>query len=190
MTTTKTNYFADCTTLEELKSRYHELARKYHPDNGGDVETMKEVNAEFDRMHGLLKNTHKKADGTTWTAEAGSKAENKEAPEEFRDMINNLLKHNLTIEIIGCFVWVYGDTKAVKDELKAMGFRWHSKKLSWYLKPEDYKRRSRKEYSMEEIRSMYTVHGVFYGHEDGNAGRTTRPAFQPQRNEYQPAPVL
>lgn len=174
----KTNFFADCQTLEELKSKYHKLARENHPDNGGDVEIMKQINAEFDFMHGQLKNTHRKADGTTWTAQPGTKYENNEKPEEFRDIIDKLLRHNLTIEIIGCFVWVTGDTKKVKDDLKAWGFKWHSKKISWYLAPADYKKRSKKEYSFEEIRDMYGSRGVFHGKEEE------------KENEFQPAPVF
>ena len=40
--------FKDCRTLEELKKKYHELVLKHHPDRGGDLETMKAINAEFD----------------------------------------------------------------------------------------------------------------------------------------------
>lgn len=176
---TRTNFFAGCQTLEELKARYHKLARQHHPDNGGDPETMKAINAEFDEMHSKLKNTHRKKDGSTWTAAEDSKAATNEKPEEFRAMIDELLRHNLTIEIIGCFVWVYGDTKPVKDILKAYGFRWHSSKLSWYLKPEDYKRRSRKEYSFDEIRDMYGTRGKWTGHDDGNTPRGPRPTLDP-----------
>jgi hypothetical protein len=65
----------------------------------------------------------------------------------------------ITIEIIGCFVWVTGDTKPNKDRLKALGFRWHSTKNMWYLKPETYRRKSRRDYDMEEIRGMYGTSG-------------------------------
>jgi hypothetical protein len=68
---------------------------------------------------------------------------------------------NIIIEIIGCFVWVTGDTKPNKDRLKALKFQWHSKKTAWYLKPEDYRKRSRKDYDLDEIRSMYGTSGEF-----------------------------
>jgi len=35
-------------TLDELKAEYRRLAKENHPDLGGDTETMKEINAEFD----------------------------------------------------------------------------------------------------------------------------------------------
>lgn len=39
-------FFATCATLEELRKVYRRLAVQYHPDLGGDTETMKQINAE------------------------------------------------------------------------------------------------------------------------------------------------
>jgi len=66
---------------------------------------------------------------------------------------------NIIIEIIGCFVWVTGNTRIYKEKLKELKFQWHSKKIAWYLKPEDYHRKSRREYGLEEIRQMYGTSG-------------------------------
>ena len=41
-------YFKNCTTKEECKKLYKKLAFIHHPDRGGDTETMKAINAEFD----------------------------------------------------------------------------------------------------------------------------------------------
>lgn len=35
------------TTIESLKQQYRELAKKHHPDKGGNAEAMKEVNLEY-----------------------------------------------------------------------------------------------------------------------------------------------
>ena len=43
-------YFDHCQNLNELKSSYKKLAMKHHPDMGGGEATMKEVNAEHDRV--------------------------------------------------------------------------------------------------------------------------------------------
>lgn len=139
-------------TLEELKKMYRKLALANHPDCGGDVETMKEVNAEYDTLFVMLKNTHKNKDGKTYTKETD------EAPSYFRELINALIKMNgVAIEVIGIFVWVSGNTKAHKEELKKLGFKWHSKKECWYKAPEGYRRSGNKEYSMNDIRDMYGV---------------------------------
>ncbi|WP_446788125.1 DnaJ domain-containing protein, partial [Macellibacteroides fermentans] len=37
-------YFDGCKDEQEIKARYRDLAKKYHPDLGGDLETMKAVN--------------------------------------------------------------------------------------------------------------------------------------------------
>ena len=41
-------------TLDELKTEYRRLAKENHPDLGGDTETMKEINAEFDLAFRIL----------------------------------------------------------------------------------------------------------------------------------------
>lgn len=39
-------YFSSCRSLDELKAEYRRLTLKYHPDVGGDFETMKEINLD------------------------------------------------------------------------------------------------------------------------------------------------
>ena len=48
-------YFAQCKTLDDLKKEFRRLAMIHHPDRGGDVETMKEINNEYDMMFPVLK---------------------------------------------------------------------------------------------------------------------------------------
>ena len=143
-------------TLEELKAQYRKLAMKHHPDKGGDTETMKKVNVEYDLLFPKLKDVHKTKDGQTYTA---NKTTN-ETAEDFKDLINVLMRmDDIIIEIIGCFVWVTGDTKPHREHLKELKFQWHSKKYAWYLKPDNYYRKSHREYGLDEIRSMYGTSG-------------------------------
>jgi hypothetical protein len=37
-----------------IKAGYRDLAKKYHPDAGGDNEQMKELNASYDALNGAL----------------------------------------------------------------------------------------------------------------------------------------
>ena len=146
-------------TLEELKKQYRELAQKHHPDSGGDIEIMKVINCEYDLLFPKLKDIHQTKDGTTYTA----KQSNTETANQFKDLISELMKmDDIIIEVIGCFVWVTGNTKPYKEKLKELKFKWHSKKFAWYSKPEDYKRRSRKDYDLDEIRSMYGTSGSIH----------------------------
>jgi curved DNA-binding protein CbpA len=152
-----TNYFNPTPrTLEELKKQYRELAMQHHPDMvGGSDESMKAVNAEYDNLFPKLKNIHQNKDGETYTKETA------ETPEFFKDLINDLMSmDNIIIEIIGCFVWLTGNTRPYKDRLKALNFKWHMKKSAWYLAPEDYRKRSRKNYELDEIRAMYGTSGA------------------------------
>lgn len=149
-------YFNNPKTLEDLKKQYRELAFKYHPDHGGSNEEMKVVNFEYELFFPRLKNIHKNKDNEIYTA----KNDTTETPEQFIDLINELMKmDNIVIEIIGCFVWVTGNTKIYKDKLKELKFQWHSKKIAWYLKPEDYHKRNSKIYDLNEIRAMYGTNG-------------------------------
>lgn len=80
-----------------------------------------------------------------------------ETPQEFQWLIAVLLKlGGIEIIIIGCFVWITGDTKPHKERLKTLGFRWHSKKRCWYKSPDGYRRWGKGEYTMDEIRGMYS----------------------------------
>ena len=149
----KTTYFNNPQTLEELKAQYKKLAFKYHPDReGGNLEAMKAINAEYDSLFKILKNTHKTKEGKVYEKQT------QEAPSDFKDLINQLIKMvGCHIEIIGLFIWVSGETKPHKDSLKALGFRWHSTKKVWYKAPQDYKKYTKTKYNMNEIRSMYGV---------------------------------
>jgi len=149
-------YFNNPQTLEELKKQYRALAQKHHPDSGGNADTMKEINNEYDKLFPRLKNVHKNKDGETYTKE------NAETVDQFKDLITQLMKmDNIVIEVIGCFVWVTGETKPHKEQLKELRFKWHSKKSAWYLAPEDYKRRSHKDYDLDTIRNMYGTSGQY-----------------------------
>lgn len=44
------SYFEGCTSKEQCKDRYRELAMQHHPDKGGDVETMKQVNIQYKKI--------------------------------------------------------------------------------------------------------------------------------------------
>lgn len=49
-------YFKNIKSYEDLKAQYKELLKANHPDNGGDVEIMKEINVQFDSLFAIWKN--------------------------------------------------------------------------------------------------------------------------------------
>lgn len=145
---------AEVETLEELKQVYKKLALIHHPDRGGDEEIMKQLNNEYDDLFDKLKNTHKNSEGEFYTKET------EEVSEEWRELISKLLKLKMIaveIEVIGSFLWVSGNTRPYKEQLgkNGLGLRWSNKKKAWYKSPKGYRRFTRKEYDMKDIRTMY-----------------------------------
>ena len=143
-------YFKDCNTKEECKKLYKKLAFMYHPDRGGDTETMKAINAEFDYVieNNIFKSSKK-----------DTKKDYDFSSSQFKDIIEALIKlEGIEIEITGCFIWVTGNTYPQKDIIKSLGFRYSKNKKAWYIAPAEYfaqKRSYKKSYSMNDIRSKY-----------------------------------
>ncbi len=139
-------------TLEELKKQYKQLAVKHHPDKGGNTADMQEINAEYDRLFELLKNTHKDAEGQTYTTQT----ETTETANDFKEIIEKLIQFSgIHIEICGSWVWVTGCTIVYKEELKNMKFRWSKSKVAWYYHREEYRKCTKRTYTLDEIRDLY-----------------------------------
>lgn len=142
------SFFNNCNTLEEAKKMFYKLAKQFHPDKGGDVETMKKINNEYDFV------TAKLAKGEQFKEE--EQGEQFEMAQEYRDKIFSLINvPGIIIEICGLWIWITGDTRTVKEELKELGFFWAKKKLAWYWRPESAKVNNRSPYSLDEIRQKY-----------------------------------
>ena len=152
-------WFKDIKTLEELKKLYHKLIMKYHPDRGGDKATAQQIISEYEEVFERVKNTHYSAKN-----ERFYEKKTDEVPQEFINIIEQLIHMDgVVAEIVGCFVWLSGNTKPYKELLKSMGFKWHSKKLMWYLAPKGYKPSAPNMFSYDEIKSYYGVRGRYEG---------------------------
>ena len=125
--------------INEAKKIYKNLAKKLHPDMvGGDEESFKLLNAIYTDLieHKIYFSNDFKIDV------------------ELEKVISLILHfENITIELVGSWVWVSGDTKEIKDKLKELGFKWASKKKMWFYG--EMKGRNPQEKSMEEIKSKY-----------------------------------
>lgn len=101
-------YFNTCHTLDELKKEYRRLAMENHPDRGGDAETMKAINAEYDNLFPLFKlrynqtaaqPTHETAESTrhefyTQNGWAGENYEPGRSLKEIAQLVRSYIKRN------------------------------------------------------------------------------------------------
>jgi len=133
-------WFTNCKCIEDVKSLYRKLCFQYHPDlhpGAENEQAMKEINAEYEKAFNKYRDIHRNSDGGTYTKKP--EPEKVEIPEEFQKIINALIHiPNITIDLVGIFIWITGNTYPYKDVLKNLGFKWGSKKRAWYWHPEYY----------------------------------------------------
>lgn len=131
--------FRNVSEIGEAKKLYKQLAKKLHPDVGGDDESFKALNAVYNNVieHNLYFSNEYKFDL------------------EIEKIIAQILHfEDIEIEVIGKWIWISGETKEIKETLKNLGFKWASKKKMWYF-GELQKSSNRREKSIEEIKATY-----------------------------------
>ena len=124
--------------INEAKKIYKTLAKKLHPDVGGDEESFKLLNAVYNDLveHKIYFSNDIKLDI------------------ELEKIISLILHfENISIELVGSWIWVNGDTREIKEKLKELGFKWASKKKMWFYG--EMKKRNHKEQSLEDIKAKY-----------------------------------
>ena len=141
-------WFNDCLTIEDVKATYKKLAKLYHPDLGGDTATMQEINKEYAFA------SAKVLKGANLTDE---EAENEIlSSEAYRNAIEQIIHlEGITIELVGYWIWVTGNTYPNRATLKGAGFLFASKKQAWYFRTAEYKVNKSSGKSLDEIRSKY-----------------------------------
>jgi hypothetical protein len=148
------NYFKKCSTVAEVKKLYKELAMINHPDLGGDTAIMQEINKQYEEIL-------KRLDGET-TIDSEGKSHtykyNQETEEKLMIIIDQLLSLkmvNVDIFLVGSWIWIDGETKPYKEELKSLNCRWHSIRKCWYFagSPSLYRKNSSK--GIDDIAQAY-----------------------------------
>lgn len=151
------NYFEQKISIADIKAHYRKLALQYHPDRNPGTDTneiMKEINNQY---HARLK----QANGQTITDDQGIRHEykyNYDVEQALVEKIRELLAlrmEGVEIELIGVWIWVSGNTKPYKDELKKAGCFWHVKRLCWYFHTGKFYYKRYSENSFDELRYKY-----------------------------------
>lgn len=138
-------WFEGVKDIETLRKKYRELLKKHHPDNPeGSVEITQQINSEYDAVFVDLS---KKND-------TDNKSYTQEENEQFKAILNEIIGYNMTIEIIGSWLWCF-DSYQYKDRLKELGFRYAPKKRAWTWHSGEYRRHHKKEVPLSHIKAKY-----------------------------------
>ena len=130
--------FEGVTGLNEAKKVYRLLAKELHPDVGGTNEEFKILNQVY---NDTIEYKIYFSNDTKYDI-------------ELEKIISQILHYeDITIEVVGSWIWLSGDTKAIKDKLKELNFRWAGKKKMWYYGEKI--RNGGKTKSMDDIKSKY-----------------------------------
>lgn len=149
-----TNFFQSCETLQQVKDLYRTLAKENHPDKGGNLQTMQEINNQYSRAIATI------ARGGKFTAqEAEAEILQAEAYQEAVNKVVNL--EGCKLELIGSWLWITGNTKQYKDILKSdpAKFNWAKKKTdfsAWFFRTAEYKTCNKgQKMGLDAIRNKY-----------------------------------
>ena len=126
----------EASNIEELKRVYKKLAKKYHPDLGGSEEDFKKLNSFYQEL--LSKNQF-----------------DFNIDLEIENVISEILHFDLLVEIVGSWIWISGDTKPVKEDLKKANFKWNNKRKKWYWTNQEKRRRSNSKEDFETLKDKY-----------------------------------
>lgn len=155
-------YFKNVQTLDELRKQYRDLLKKYHPDNGnGSEEATKAINVEYEKLFKILKDNHSQQNTTSSNTETQySSYDNMKydfaEDSLLREMLQKVIYFSdITIEIIGSWLWISGNTYQYRKELKEFGFKFASQKKRWYWHSDAFRKKSHKKLSMNDIRNYY-----------------------------------
>lgn len=96
---------------------------KHHTDNGGELENMHEINAEYDLLFDCMKVENQ-------SYNKSHSYDEKEKNQAFKDVVNTILSYKIEIEIIGSWIWCF-ESYDYKDKLKEIGFKFAPMKKAW-----------------------------------------------------------
>lgn len=153
----KIKFLLNITTLDELKKGFRVLAFKFHPDKGGNIEDMQQLNNEYSFLSEKLSVEGKKFNDNINPNGGYTRykdTETTEQAQQYKDIIEKLINCiGLEIEICGTWIWVGGETKEHKELLKSLGFKWARVKKMWSFG--ERKGKAHKTWDMDKIRDSY-----------------------------------
>lgn len=148
-----TKYFSLEMSIEEIRKAFRKYCLELHPDKGGDAEEFKAMKNEYDQVIVLL------AAGEAGKANAQNRKAHFTAETEtaLRETLEKLLNiAGITVEICGSWLWIYGNTYPVHEQIKALGCKYSSQKKAWYWAADLAQGKARGRYnSLAKIRAKF-----------------------------------
>lgn len=140
-------FFHGCFTEQEVKARYRNLCKMYHPDLGGSEEMMKALNLAYEARlrQKFQQNLHPD------DVESAVDLERELAAK----VAEIIALQGIIVELVGRWIWVTGETYSVRQALKVAGFWFASKKRAWYWHMPEDTCPNKKAKDLEEIRQKY-----------------------------------
>ena len=142
------NYFNLCKSVEEAKKLYRSLLMQNHPDHAGPEgeNITKEIIAQFKAfLDGFMSHSFNSYyEEKEWQP-------NPDAVYPFQEILQKIINLDCEIEIIGFWIYCF-NSKAVKDQLKELGFWFSGKHKAWVYSGRPKKNITSRE-TLDEIRA-------------------------------------
>ncbi|MBK6544278.1 MAG: J domain-containing protein [Saprospiraceae bacterium] len=143
-------YFNSCSSIEEVKHLYKQLAKEHHPDIGGRTEMMQAINSEYSFVIAkLLKGLSLSEDEMELSILSSQK---------YQNAINSIIGFDkIIIELVGCWIWLTGDTFPIRNYLKENGFFYSRPKRAWYFRAEEFRAKYSSKMDLEVLKTYMFV---------------------------------
>ena len=142
-------FFEDIRNLDELRKEYRRLAMLHHPDKGGETRLMQIINEQYEKLSKKLIN------GNADFSQGRKDYEHQVSEEIIQRLDKIIVLQGIDIELIGSWIWVTGNTFAVRETLKTEGFKFSHPKTAWYWHKGEYFKKSGKIMSMDQMRNTW-----------------------------------
>jgi len=138
------DFFNGCLSLNEVKQRYLTYACRFHPVKGQDPIQLFMTRMEY---HQIPRDPVYAFQQCSPDIQADYL--------NFPDVVDKLIGWQLEVEMIGSWLWVYGNTYRHREALNQMCFIYEKIKQAWYYRPASYRSFNSNPLSWEKIRALH-----------------------------------
>jgi hypothetical protein len=157
-------------TVEQATKAYKKNIFKCHPDHGGTCETFIELQKAYELVMATITYTGKKYNSDK-TVEDIEKNYTQELINKMMSIIEALSdSDDVSLNLCGCWIWITGNTKPIKETLKALGLKYSRNKAAWYWHEGEYRRFGGKQ--------VYTMADIAYRHGQIEVSKTKKTKLQ------------